>query len=251
MQGRFAMGRDRQRREGAGNLVAKRATRMRQSRSPELLEAAAELFRTKGYAGATTRELASQLAFNSASLYYHVRTKENLLYEICIESLNRIHEVVQEAVSAEDAPRERLVTLIRAHMATALADQNKHATMLIELRSLSPKRRREVLDLRDSYEHLVRSVIKEGQGAGIIRADLSAKHLTLALLNLLNWSIFWFHPEGDLTADELAQVLASVYWEGVGTGAGDPSEVVSKRRRAGQAPGTRTRPRSRGVTGRR
>lgn len=179
-----------------------------------LLSVAASLFRRRGYAGATTRELAGLLGMQSASLYHHMGRKEDLLYQLSTDALTRIKTDVEGAMAMAATPLERLRVLIRTHVATALADQDKHATMLIELRALSADRRSEVLALRDGYERLVRRTIEDAQTDGAVRDDLRPKDLAVALLSMLNWSIFWFRPTGELTAATLAEMLSTVFLEG-------------------------------------
>jgi TetR/AcrR family transcriptional regulator, cholesterol catabolism regulator len=183
-----------------------------------LLDAAATLFRERGFAGATTRELASVVGIHSASMYHHVRSKEDLLYVLCTESLTKVAEDAEAAVASENEPLAQLHALIVAHLTTSLFDQDKHATMLTELRSLPTKRRNEVIALRDRYERIVMEVVAAGQADGSLRSDLSARLLTLALLNLLNWTIFWYSPDGELGAAEIARAFASVYLDGVAVG---------------------------------
>jgi len=179
-----------------------------------LLATAASLFRRRGYAGAGTRELAGLLGIRSASLYHHMGSKEDLLHRLSVEALVHIHEQVTRAVAEPAAPPERLRALIRAHVVTALADQDEHAVMLMELRALSGERRAEVLALRDRYESLVRQVIADAQDCGALRRDIAPKHLALGLLNLLNWSIFWYQPGRDLSVEGLAELFATTFLEG-------------------------------------
>ena len=185
------------------------------STATRLPRAAAALFREKGFASATTRELAERLGIQKASLYHHIRSKEDLLYAISMESLSHIRAAVERAYSdAYATPEERLKSMIVAHVTTALSDRDLHATMLTELRALSSDRRRKVLDARDEYESLLRDAVLEEQEAGRIRTDFDARYLTLSLLNLLNWTIFWFDPEGEQPAEEIARILATIYFEG-------------------------------------
>ena len=86
--------------------------------------------------------------------------------------------------------------------------------MLTEMRGLTPDHLVEVVALRDRYEQLIRDVVSQSQALGILRDDVAAKYLMLCLLNLLNWTIFWFKPGGDLDAEELGDLLASIYLEG-------------------------------------
>lgn len=180
-----------------------------------LLDAAAVLFRAKGFSGATTRELASVVGIRNASLYHHFRSKDDLLYTLCVESLTKLTKAAEDAVASSSDAIEQLRALVVAHLTTSLADQDKHAAMLMELRSLTKTRRDEVVALRDRYEAHVRKVLDAGQAAGSVRGDVSAQVLTLALLNLLNWTILWFRPDGPLSATEIASEFASIYLEGV------------------------------------
>lgn len=180
-----------------------------------LLDAAATLFRQKGYDGASIRELAALVGIQNASMYHHIRSKNDLLYTLSVESLTKITTTTERAVASEREPLERLRALIIAHLEASLADRDRHATMLIELRSLSTDRRKEVVGLRDRYERLVETTVADAQAAGAVRSDVSVRLLTLALLNLLNWTIFWYRPDGGLGAGEIASTFASIYLDGV------------------------------------
>jgi len=179
-----------------------------------LVGTAAELFRRQGYAATSTRQLSEMLGVQNATLYYHVKSKEDLLYEICVRALTNLLARVREDVSLADHPRERLERLIHCHLATILQDKDQHATMLTELRSLSSERRRKVIVMRDEYQDFIEQIIQDGQLAGVFRTDISTKILTLGLLDLLNWAIFWFEERGELDARTLAENFASIYLEG-------------------------------------
>jgi AcrR family transcriptional regulator len=179
-----------------------------------LLDAAATLFSSKGYASTTTRELATLVGIQNASMYHHVRGKDELLRDLCFESLTRIDASGREAIESGVDPIDSLRRAIIAHVTTTLADREKHATMLTELRSLGPEVRAEVIRLRDAYEDMIAGVIEGAQKDGSMRTDIAARHLTLALLNLLNWTIFWFRPDGELSIDDLGEMLASLFLDG-------------------------------------
>lgn len=193
------------------------ATPTRPSTSERLLDTAARIFWSKGYAATTTREIASVLGVRKASLYHHISGKEDLLFAISVNSLEHITSEVAALVEAIDDPVERVRTLIHGHVLSMIADQNKHSVMLTELRALSPERRATVVAMRDRYEGLVARVLEGARAAGALRDDVPVKYLVLSLLNLLNWSIFWFQREGELSPDQLAAYLATLYLSGAGT----------------------------------
>ncbi|MDR7433888.1 MAG: TetR/AcrR family transcriptional regulator [Armatimonadota bacterium] len=186
-----------------------------EDRNKHLLRIAARLFRTKGYAATSVRDIARALRLESSSLYHYIDSKEELLYRICVQSLDELMEKVEPIVFSPLPPLEKLQRFIETHVDAILEDRDRHAVMLFELRSLSPRRRKAIVQLRDRYEQLVLRMVEEGQQAGLLRQDLSARYLKLALLNLLNWSIFWYRPHGPLDSSAVGGLLGEVFLHGV------------------------------------
>jgi TetR/AcrR family transcriptional regulator, cholesterol catabolism regulator len=184
-----------------------------------LFDTAAELFCHKGYAATTTREIATAVGIQQASLYHHMASKEDLVYKICRSSLEQFLADVPAAVDQVACPLERVRVFIRAHLATLLRYQKRNVTMLTELRAISSRHRAEVLALRQKYERFVRSIIENAQTAGMIRDDVPAKYLSLALLSILNHAALWFRKDQALLEDQLAGVFTKVFLEGAATGA--------------------------------
>ena len=178
-----------------------------------LLTVAASLFRRKGYPGATTRELADLMGLKKASLYHYLTSKESLLYDLCGLSIQSISEEVEAAIS-DPSTADRLRSAIRAHVRASIRDRDLHSVMWTEFRYLEPERQLEIKTRRAKYESQIRKLIKESQRDGRLRSDVDPKYLTLLLLNLLNWTIFWFEPAGPLDADGLADLLADQFIEG-------------------------------------
>lgn len=178
-----------------------------------LIRLAATAFWEHGYAATSTRQLAELLGIQKASLYHHIRSKEDLLQEISVRSLEHIQQAV-EAAAATAAEDDRLAALVRAHVTTALGDRDMHAVMLTELRSMSPERRGNILNLRRTYEETIEACISRAQADGVLRSDMSPRWLTLSLLNLLNWTIFWYHADGALDAEEISGRLYELFVHG-------------------------------------
>lgn len=185
-----------------------------ESTADRLLSAAATMFRRKGYAGSSTREIAALLGIQKASLYHHIAKKEDLLYEICMDCLTQITREVERAMAPLSDPLARLTAMIAAHVRVSLADQDKFATVLSDMRELSDDRRAEVMRLHDAYEALVERAIAAAQRSGALRTDISPRHQTLLLLNLLNWPAFWFRPTGELSPVALTTLLTRQFLEG-------------------------------------
>jgi AcrR family transcriptional regulator len=182
----------------------------------DLLRVAADLFWEKGYSKATTREIASRLGIGKATLYYHMPSKEYLLVELSLDSLRHMLDAAETVAESPLSGIKKIEHLIRVHVETMLKDKNKHATMLTEMRSLSYANRLRVLELRDRYQRVVEDVIDQAQREGYISLDIPSKYIALALLNLLNWTIFWYHDGGELEPQQLANIFCQIFIEGVG-----------------------------------
>ena len=174
----------------------------------------AKLFAAKGYSETTTRELASAMDVTNGTFYYYFPTKEDLLRQICENALAEITAAATKAVDDAPAGIDAVTLLIHAHIGTVLASVQAHTTMLTELRALSGEHRESVIAARSRYEQLVRRVLIEAQVAGALDTKIEVEVLTLLLLNLLNWTIFWYRPEMKLSADEIADRMVTLFLRG-------------------------------------
>jgi len=188
-----------------------------ESTGDRLLAGAATLFRQKGYAGTTTRELSGLLGLQNASLYHHISGKEDILFRLCMGALEHVAEGIDQVMDPRLSPIDQLRALALRYTQIALEDRDRHATMLIEIRALSDARRTEVVEARDKNVRRVQDVIAAALSEGEIRQDIDVKYVTLALFNLLNWSIFWWRPDGEIEASELAEILWKVFADGAVT----------------------------------
>jgi len=187
------------------------------STTERLYDTAADLFWNQGYAATTTREIAAALGIRQAALYYHIASKEDLLYRICISALEPFLTEVPATVEKAECPLDQIHAFIHAHLTTLLRYQQRNVTALTEFRSLTPRHRSEVLAMRDKYERFLRSTLENAQKSGEIRRDVPVKYLSLALLSMLNHAALWFRKEKALNQDQLAEILTKVYLNGAGS----------------------------------
>ena len=188
--------------------------RERNSTLAKFIRAAAELFSKYGYETTSTRDLATLLGMEKATLYYHAEGKEDLLYAICKSSVEQLAGDVSRATEGIHDPLEKLQVWIQAHIASLLRDQTQHATSLAEARSLTPERLAEIVKMRKAYQARTRSLIEAGQKAGCIRTDIAAKYLGLILEGLLDRSVVWYRRKGELSPAELGAALCSIFISG-------------------------------------
>jgi TetR/AcrR family transcriptional regulator, cholesterol catabolism regulator len=188
----------------------------------KFIRGAAELFSKYGYESTSTRDLATLLGMERATLYYHVEGKEDLLYAICKSSIEQLANDVREATEGISDPLVQLQLGIQTHFMSLLRDQTQHATSLAEARALSPERLAEILSMRKAYQTRARSVLEAGQRAGSIRKDISSKYLGMMLEGLLDRTVVWFKRNGELSPSELGATLCRVFLQGAQHRSADP-----------------------------
>jgi AcrR family transcriptional regulator/DNA-binding GntR family transcriptional regulator len=177
----------------------------------KFIRAAAELFSKYGYESTSTRDLASLLGVEKATLYYHVQGKEDLLYAICKYSIDQLAGDVGAAMERIGDPLAQLQIGIQVHLISLLRDQTQHATSLAEARALSPERLAEIVSMRKAYQARMRAVIEAGQKAGSIRTDVAPKYLGLALEGLLDRTIVWYRRSGEFSPAQIGSTLCSLF----------------------------------------
>jgi AcrR family transcriptional regulator len=187
-----------------------------QNTRSRLLALAASRFRENGYSGTTTRELATELGMKNASLYYHINSKEDLLFAICVDAVEKLTTHVRAALEAVTELEKKIPAFVNAHVRGALDDRDQHATMLLELRLLPAERRHEVNVLRRGYIDMVRDMLAELQAAGEVRSDMTVRDMSLSMSNTLNWTVLWYQPGKGQSLDEVIAFLLQFIQAGVG-----------------------------------
>lgn len=196
-----------------------------------VLANAARLFREKGYAGTSTRELAASAGLQSASLYHHIGTKEDLLHRLSVQTVEEVGALFEEIVAEHDDPVATVERLVRGYVDVLLTQRDRYAVTLTEVRALSEDRRAEVVALRDRTVAVVRAAVVRAQRAGGLRSDIDPKYATLALFNLLNWTIFWYDPDEALDPDGVANLLWGVLFRGLREDPAAPTKRPGRRSR--------------------
>jgi AcrR family transcriptional regulator len=182
------------------------------TRRNELTRQAARLFAQKGYHGTSIGEIAEALGVRKGSLYAHIDSKQDLLYETMAEGARAFHGGL-DAIPDELRPVEKIRLALRSHL-RVVADQLDVATVFVqEWRYLDGERRDEILEERRRYEDRIRALFREGRELGELRSDLDDATAALLALSAANWAYTWLRPGRD--TDELADRFYEILLEGI------------------------------------
>jgi TetR/AcrR family transcriptional regulator, cholesterol catabolism regulator len=177
--------------------------------SPERIEqAAVELFGEKTYPAVGMRDISDAVGILPGSLYVHISKKEDLLQRIVEQGIQRYLDAIEPVVESDQTAPQRLRDAIAAHM-HVLADSLPQTRVAFhQWIHLGATGKRRVVKLRRRYEALFAQIVDEGIEAGEFRATKSPRVTTLAIIGMLNSATEWFSPTGELTTDQIADILA-------------------------------------------
>ncbi|MDP2017545.1 TetR/AcrR family transcriptional regulator [Hydrogenophaga sp.] len=177
------------------------------NRRRELVTGAARLFRAQGFAGTSTRDIATAVGMRSGSPFYHFESKEALLAAVMLEGMQGALQRQNAALASLPqgaGVRERLRVLVRNHFDVLLGpDSDFIPVMLYEWRSLNAAQRSEVNRLKDQYEADWVPVLAALHAQGQLGSDPVLARLMI--FGALNWSAQWYAPPSGRSAKARAR----------------------------------------------
>ena len=180
----------------------------------DILEAAAQVFRQKGFHGASMQDIAKAVSLQKASLYHHVSSKQELLLALLDRALELLLERISEISNQEISADEKLKQMVRAYLQILAENMDLSAVLLFEHRSLERKQHARHVPNRDRFEALWRDVLAEGVATNLFTCEdpaLTAR----AILGIMNWTITWYRPDGPLEIDEIADHYSNLLLNGL------------------------------------
>lgn len=176
----------------------------------EIVEAATSVFAAKGFTKATLENVADRLKVSRATLYYYVRSKEDLLRRV-ISNFVGVHlEELAELHQQRDlAPDDQLRQVMRLQVRQLGTHPDVVRVFLREEGELPPDLLAEQRVYRRRIQEAVEEMVAEGTAAGLFR-DMDPQLVTFALFGMVNWMHVWFDPEGRYSTEEIADVFADL-----------------------------------------
>lgn len=184
------------------------------TRKEQIFQTAGSMFSRQGYHATTMRDIARELNMQGGSLYAHIDSKEDMLWEIVERAAGQFLESVRPLAVLPLPAETRLRQMLAAHVAVVARNLDNATVFFHEWRFLSPDRRAQIAAQRDEYEALFRQVIHDGIVAGEF-PGADARLGALVVLSAGNWLYQWFRPDGALSAEAIAAQLADVLIAGL------------------------------------
>lgn len=172
----------------------------------KLLAVSAQLFAKGGFEATSMRDIAGKAGMLAGSMYYHFRSKNELIAAVYEAGVAEIGAAVDAAIAREGTPWMRLEAACVAHLESLLADRAHAAVMTADLSRLDSSLRRRLVVMRDGYERRFVELV-----AGLPLPSVHDRGLwRLQLLGALNWTPTWYRTRGQSPAAIARAVVAAL-----------------------------------------
>ena len=179
-----------------------------------ILTEAAKLFKDRGYSGTSMRDLAGQVGMEAASMYNHIKAKDEILESICFR-ISGIYISQLAEISATDASYgDKIKALIRLHIQLMVEDGAAVSVANHDWKYLPAPKLAEFKQARKSYEKGFAALLEAGIAAG----EFQPVNVSVALFTILSavrWVELWFRPGRELSADELEANIITMLLNGL------------------------------------
>jgi TetR/AcrR family transcriptional regulator len=180
-----------------------------------ILARAAELFADHGYTATSMNDIAAACGVSKAGLYHYYRDKRELLFQITVGHVARLEQFVLEVLDeTRGADGEtRLRALILRFVREYGSAQHEHRVLTEDVRFLEDAERAQV------QEPQRRVVAAFADAIGAVRPNLSRNELdrplAMLLFGMINWMFTWLRPDGSLTHEQMAPIVADLFFGGL------------------------------------
>lgn len=180
-----------------------------------ILSEAAQLFREKGFGRSSMRELAERVGMEAASMYNHIRSKEEILDAICFEAGEKYNKQLKAA--QEEHPGDfpaMLESIIAFHVEMIIESRDAVSVLNNDWKFLSPERLSEFKKMRKEYEKNLAGILSDGMDKGAFQ-QVNVSVALFTLLSALRWVELWYKPGRNLSKEALAKDISAILMNGI------------------------------------
>ena len=207
-----------------------------------ILRTAAQLFNERGFYETTLNDLAERLHVTKPSLYYYVKSKDDILVQILNNAMQEIDPAIRMAEQADVSGMEKLRMFISHYVVVLCGDFGK-CLVISGVSPLEDESREKLLPAFRRIDDSVRGMIREGMDDGSIAPSIDPKIASFALFGAIHWMPTWYKSGGELNSREIADRLFVIFQSGLKSPAAEAArrKPATASRAAAAAPATKRR----------
>ena len=183
-------------------------------RKSEIIATAANLFKEKGFAAVTMRDIAQALDIKAASLYNHIKSKQEILVLIIIEIAEEFTVNMNEIAISNQTAVQKLEKIINLHVAITIRNPNELAALNNDWVHLSNPELQYFVQMRDDYEQNFRRIIKAGIANHEIK-NLNPEVVIFSMLSTLRTLYLWYGKKKTINEQTLKSNMIQALLHGI------------------------------------
>jgi AcrR family transcriptional regulator len=178
-------------------------------RKQEIVDNAARLFAQKSFLGTSINDIAKSCGFSKSLLYHYFGSKEELLAAVMSSHIDRLQQIVAEALALRGSSDGKLHTLLRMFMAEYAIASDKQKVLVNELSNLPASDRATIItkqrEIVENFQSLLVDLDQSLSGS-----DPRARVKTMLLFGMINWTGNWYDPDGPVKPGEVADMATDL-----------------------------------------
>lgn len=180
-----------------------------------LQAAAVDRFYSQGYARTTVDDIVAEAGVSKGAFYHHFRSKDEVFAQIQMELINELIAHFEDIVRSNDTASARLEAIVDTMVHTTVDDRAIVTVWSREGEDLASELRASILVLRDRLGAILVNTIAEGMASGEFKRCGEPRVLAFGVVGMCTWVQKWFHVEGTLSVDELAEQYSQLVLNGL------------------------------------
>lgn len=191
-----------------------KAQRKKASKKELILRRAASMFREKGFAATSMRDLAEMVGIEAASLYNHIRSKNEILEAICFDVANIFNTYIENLEVSEEKSIVKIEKLLRFHIRQMIENYEEVYVSDREWKHLEDPYLSNFQNQRRNYRKKFAAIINEGITRGEIR-NIDAPTAVLIILHAVSGIESWHRSKARISAAELEDNMVMIMIDGL------------------------------------
>jgi AcrR family transcriptional regulator len=181
-----------------------------------IIDSAIELFAAKGFHAASVAEIGDRADVQPGALYYHIRSKHELLWEILRRYTEQALQGAEAITTADLDPVDKLRKLIGFHVGIIVEHRREVAIQVRDGGALTGHRATELQTLRERVQDCWQRVLDDGHQTGLLRS--ADRAVVNGLLGMVNMLYLWYRPEIGDTVESIADQYCAMVLDGLTSG---------------------------------
>ena len=182
-----------------------------QFKSHAIMDCAAALFAKEGYPSAKMQDVALACGATKSMLYHYFPTKDDLLFAMLMEHLERVVQGVEEAIAGTGSPRNRLMVMVETYTQKSAQSRRRHMIAMHDVKYLPKPMQAPLIELQHKLTDKVSELLQQ------LNPGLPAhvyKPYTMMLIGMLNWTDMWYRTGGAMKPQELCDRMSRLFLKG-------------------------------------